>query len=164
LNVGQVLETHLGWAAQNLGFRAITPVFDGANDKLIEDALARAWLALKADAIRPDASEGDGSPYGLNLDVPKLEEWLTQQGYVGRDVLDERQMGTAKRACLELWLEEMGSRKVRGLSLEDLTRKAEHLFTTKAVAPPVFGQQTLYDGRTGEPLNQPVTVGFIYMM
>ncbi len=30
MNVGQILETHLGWAAQKLGFKAITPVFDGA--------------------------------------------------------------------------------------------------------------------------------------
>ncbi len=40
MNVGQVLETHLGWAANSLGFRAVTPVFDGASDKLIEDELA----------------------------------------------------------------------------------------------------------------------------
>ena len=32
MNVGQVLETHLGWAANALGFRAVTPVFDGATD------------------------------------------------------------------------------------------------------------------------------------
>jgi len=32
MNIGQVLETHLGWAAQTLGFRVLTPVFDGAND------------------------------------------------------------------------------------------------------------------------------------
>ena len=39
MNVGQVLETHLGWAANALGFRAVTPVFDGASDTQIEDAL-----------------------------------------------------------------------------------------------------------------------------
>ncbi|GAI33102.1 unnamed protein product, partial [marine sediment metagenome] len=32
MNIGQVLETHLGWAAQMLGFKALTPVFDGADD------------------------------------------------------------------------------------------------------------------------------------
>ena len=47
MNIGQVLETHLGWAAQILGFRALTPVFDGANDTAIEDALSRAWIAQK---------------------------------------------------------------------------------------------------------------------
>ena len=30
MNVGQILETHLGWAGAKLGFQAITPVFDGA--------------------------------------------------------------------------------------------------------------------------------------
>ena len=36
MNLGQVLEVHLGWAAQKLGFRAITPVFDGAREDEIE--------------------------------------------------------------------------------------------------------------------------------
>ncbi|MGZ6346511.1 MAG: DNA-directed RNA polymerase subunit beta, partial [Anaerolineales bacterium] len=41
MNLGQVLEVHLGWAAQKLGFRAITPVFDGATEEEIEAELAR---------------------------------------------------------------------------------------------------------------------------
>ncbi len=44
MNLGQVLETHLGWASSRLGFRAITPVFDGATESEIEGELARAWL------------------------------------------------------------------------------------------------------------------------
>ena len=36
MNVGQILETHLGWAAKVLGFDAITPVFDGATEEQIE--------------------------------------------------------------------------------------------------------------------------------
>ena len=32
------------------------------------------------------------------------------------------------------------------------------------MAPPIWGKQTLYDGRTGEPFDQPVTVGYIYML
>src|SRR5258708_32027778 len=35
MNVGQILETHLGWAAQRLDFKAITPVFDGASEEEI---------------------------------------------------------------------------------------------------------------------------------
>ena len=53
MNIGQVLETHLGWAAKLLGFRALSPVFDGGNPETIEDALARAWLAQEADAVLP---------------------------------------------------------------------------------------------------------------
>ncbi len=44
MNIGQVLETHLGWAARELGFEAVTPVFDGASEFEIEAELARAWL------------------------------------------------------------------------------------------------------------------------
>jgi DNA-directed RNA polymerase subunit beta len=38
MNLGQVLETHLGWASSRLGFRAITPVFDGATEVEIDGA------------------------------------------------------------------------------------------------------------------------------
>ena len=42
MNVGQILETHLGWAARILGFQAITPVFDGAKESEIFDAIREA--------------------------------------------------------------------------------------------------------------------------
>ncbi len=48
MNIGQVLEAELGWAARSLGFRAITPVFDGATEAEIEAELARAWLIDEA--------------------------------------------------------------------------------------------------------------------
>ncbi len=48
MNLGQVLETHLGWAAKRLGFRAITPVFDGATEEEIAAELGRAWLVDRA--------------------------------------------------------------------------------------------------------------------
>ncbi|HWQ11627.1 MAG TPA: DNA-directed RNA polymerase subunit beta [Roseiflexaceae bacterium] len=73
MNIGQILETHLGWAAARLGYRIATPVFDGASEE-------------------------------------QIKEWL---------------------------------------------RRAEL---------PEDGKITLYDGRTGEPFNHPVTVGYIYML
>jgi DNA-directed RNA polymerase subunit beta len=42
MNVGQILETHLGWAAQALGVRFATPVFDGASERDIKEQLAKA--------------------------------------------------------------------------------------------------------------------------
>ncbi|HEY7926996.1 MAG TPA: DNA-directed RNA polymerase subunit beta [Candidatus Dormibacteraeota bacterium] len=44
MNLGQVLETHLGYAAQALGLTVASPVFDGASEELIEDELERAGL------------------------------------------------------------------------------------------------------------------------
>ena len=166
MNVGQVLETHLGWAAKTLGFRAVSPVFDGADDKRIEDALGRslaggeggrgARRVRRARRRKPLRHEGRPREAGALAHGARLRRratsWTTSN------------IGVAKRACLELWLEEAGEKKVRGLPLETLTQKAEAVLRTKGVAPPIFGMQTLYDGRTGEPFNQPVTVGYIYMM
>jgi len=42
MNVGQILETHLGWAASVLGFQAVTPVFDGATEQEVHDAIEEA--------------------------------------------------------------------------------------------------------------------------
>jgi DNA-directed RNA polymerase subunit beta len=42
MNVGQILETHLGWAAMVLGFQALTPVFDGATEDEIHKAMEEA--------------------------------------------------------------------------------------------------------------------------
>jgi DNA-directed RNA polymerase subunit beta len=44
MNVGQILETHLGWAAAALGFKAVTPVFDGATEEEIRACLKEAGL------------------------------------------------------------------------------------------------------------------------
>jgi DNA-directed RNA polymerase subunit beta len=44
MNVGQILETHLGWAAGVLGFQAVTPIFDGATEQDIRNNLEKAGL------------------------------------------------------------------------------------------------------------------------
>jgi len=44
MNVGQILETHLGWAAAKVGYRAICPVFDGATEGEVREALVEAGL------------------------------------------------------------------------------------------------------------------------
>jgi DNA-directed RNA polymerase subunit beta len=163
MNVGQVLETHLGWAANQLGFRAITPVFDGADDISIEDALARAWLAADAGALYPGISASSPA-WGENLNVPVMEEYLTKHGYEFQKVFDESLIGEAKRACLELWLKSIGEKFKKTASLEDLEKLAEEIAIRRRLAAPVFGRQLLYDGRTGEAFDQPVTVGQIYML
>jgi DNA-directed RNA polymerase subunit beta len=171
MNLGQVLETHLGWAAKTLGFRAITPVFDGAKDEQIEDALARAWLALQAGAVLDEdaiavreANLQRNPEIPEYLDVATMRAWLAECGYDPDQVLSDEYPGAAKRACLELWLAQQGEENVRGKPIEELEHRAERLSVERRLAPPVFGKQILYDGRTGEPFDQPVTVGYIYML
>ncbi len=59
MNVGQILETHLGWAAAALGFRAVTPVFDGASEEEINNALAKAGLPRHGKAQLYDGRTGE---------------------------------------------------------------------------------------------------------
>ena len=59
MNVGQILETHLGWAAAKLGFQAICPVFDGASEETIRQCLVDAGLPENGKAILFDGRTGD---------------------------------------------------------------------------------------------------------
>jgi DNA-directed RNA polymerase subunit beta len=59
MNVGQILETHLGWAAARLGFQAICPVFDGADESVIHQCLRDAGLPENGKATLYDGRTGD---------------------------------------------------------------------------------------------------------
>ena len=59
MNVGQVLETHLGWACQHLGIHAATPVFDGISEDRIHDMLEEAGLPRSGKTILYDGRTGD---------------------------------------------------------------------------------------------------------
>jgi DNA-directed RNA polymerase subunit beta len=114
MNLGQVLEVHLGWAAQKLGFRAITPVFDGATEEEIEAELARAWMVdyawketadtawawLKEQEYTPEMIEDDGEVRRLYL-----EQWLGDRGY---DVYQLHEDTYARHATVTEWLRDHG--------------------------------------------------------
>jgi DNA-directed RNA polymerase subunit beta len=59
MNVGQILETHLGWAAMRLGFRAITPVFDGASEAELRKSLKEADIPESGKSFLFDGRTGD---------------------------------------------------------------------------------------------------------
>jgi DNA-directed RNA polymerase subunit beta len=128
MNVGQILETHLGWACATLG------------------------------------------------------------GQIGELVEEYRRTGAAREALLErlrdLYGEDIFDAEIAALDTEQLIELAENLRKGIPIATPVFdgarmsdiegmlvragldtsGQVTLVDGRTGEPFERKVTVGYIYML
>jgi DNA-directed RNA polymerase subunit beta len=59
MNVGQILETHLGWAAQRLHFKAITPVFDGASEEEIRKSLLEAGIPESGKSYLYDGRTGE---------------------------------------------------------------------------------------------------------
>ena len=158
MNLGQVLETHLGWAAQMLGFKVITPVFDGAVDSEIEDALARVWIAQRAGAV--DLDPGNNSP---TLKMEQAKAWLESHGYNGDRIFSDDCPGEAKEVGLRLWLEDMGVAS-RDLDQQQLGQVVEKVRAERNLPSPITGKVVLRDGRTGQPFDQPVTVGSIYMM
>ena len=159
MNLGQVLETHLGWAAKLLDFRAVTPIFDGAKDLTIEDSLARVWLFQKSGAV--EMAPGNGNP---KIDWEKARGWIEERGYDVDQLLDDTIMGEAARVSLRIWLEEEVGVSAEGMSQDDLREEAMKIHREKRLAPPTFGKVTLMDGQTGQPFDQPVAVGYIYMM
>jgi DNA-directed RNA polymerase subunit beta len=128
MNIGQILETHLGWAAHRLHFRAVTPVFDGASEEEIEAELGRAWLIDRAwqhvtDRAWDWLTEQDYDPEGIEDDGEArrlyLDQWLKGKKY-NRDLLltDEKY---ARRAALREWLREMEYDPDEVLLFEDAT-------------------------------------------
>ncbi len=207
MNIGQVLEVHLGWAAKRLGFRAITPVFDGAKEAEIEAELARAWMmdeAWKEISARSWEwiREQDYDPEMIDDDDEVrrlyLEEWLGPQGYdvykLGTDDIyarratveawlrekglnpgeifppvglhnyhrDSAQDDETVKVCLRLWLESQGY--THKVSDENLMDKAKEVMLETGIPIPTLGKQALRDGKTGQPYDQPVTVGVMTIL
>jgi DNA-directed RNA polymerase subunit beta len=156
MNIGQILETHLGWAAGTTGVRVINPIFDGANNLAIEDELAKAWIIKQAHAV--EAADDGGAVY---IDLDQAKKWIADHGYDPKHIFENGYPGVAKNACLHLWLETLG---IKAVSDDEMDAVIEKIYFEQKKSPPVFGKEILYDGRTGQPFDQPVTVGNIYMM
>jgi DNA-directed RNA polymerase subunit beta len=206
MNIGQVLEVHLGWAAKRLGFRAHTTVFDGASESEIEAELARAWIVdeswkesgqmawdwLKQQEYDAESIQDDDEVRRLYLEdwlgVRKYDlyrireteyartsaarEWLRDRGYDPDIVFSatderihhrdlERDMYTV-RACLRLWMEANGQAKK--VSDEKLIEAAQTVMAETGSPMPTLGKQALRDGKTGQPYDQPVTVGVMTVL
>ncbi|HLO20849.1 MAG TPA: DNA-directed RNA polymerase subunit beta, partial [Sphingomicrobium sp.] len=132
MNVGQIFETHLGWAARGLGSQ-IQEMLEGIHERGKEVA------GKDVKAVRAKLKEVYGDSYSKDIDardddsVMDLASNLTAGIPMGTPVFDG-----AREADVSAMLEKAG------------------LNTS--------GQVTLYDGRTGEPFDRKVTVGYMYML
>ena len=125
MNVGQVLETHLGWAAKELG-RAI--------GELVNSKCSAAKMRRHLEGIYNKTGGQRESLRNLNAkSIMELARNLSHGVPIATPVFDGA-----------------NEQEIKGLlEMADL---------------PESGQTTLYDGRTGEPFNRPVTVGYMYML
>ena len=125
MNIGQVLEVHLGIAAKKLGWKIMTPVFDGANEHDILECMRMAGYCRDIRA-------------GENVD--------------GKTLFIEKTDEEGKKDLIRITDEQRAD-----------AAEMERIFATETVKV-IDGKTTLYDGRTGEPFDNPVTVGIMYYL
>ena len=125
MNIGQVLEVHLGIACRKLGIKIMTPVFDGAKETDILELLRQAKYTRD---IRPDESVRGKAVF---MEVVREDGKLDLQR-VDQEIVDddERLRNLMKNESLKV----------------------------------IDGKVTLYDGRTGDAFDNPVTVGIMYYL
>ncbi len=124
MNVGQILETHLGWAAKGLGEKLNDLLERYSSRNSVRDELKRIYSSKEFDKFVDGATEEEVTRF-----VRRLQRGIA----VSSPVFD-------------------------GASEEDIRDMLE------LAGLPSRGQATLYDGRTGEPFDQEITVGMIYML
>ena len=121
MNIGQVLEVHLGYAAKTLGWKVATPIFNGASEADIQECLKMA---------------------GLAREVGKDEPLIGKQLYLA---------------------DEDG--ELQTLSAEEMADTAQiNQWQQEGRLRLVDGKNWLYDGRTGQRFDNPVTVGYVYFL
>ena len=125
MNIGQVLEVHLGIACRKLGIKIMTPVFDGAKETDILELLREARYTRD---IRPDESVRGKAVF---MEVIR-EDGKPDLQRVEQEIVDDDE-------------------KLRALMQKE---------TLKVID----GKVTLYDGRTGDAFDNPVTVGIMYYL
>jgi DNA-directed RNA polymerase subunit beta len=125
MNIGQVLETHLGWAAKGLGQR-IGDMLDSHNETgKVRDFLGSVYNSDQSDRVDMDGFSDD--------EVMTMAENLREGVPMATPVFD-------------------GANET----------EIKHLL--KLAELPESGQTILYDGRTGDSFERPVTVGYMYML
>jgi DNA-directed RNA polymerase subunit beta len=89
MNVGQILETHLGWAGQVLGLRFATPVFDGADERSIRDLLDEAKLPGSGKDTLHDGMTGE--PFEQKVTVGYI--YMLKLSHLVDDKIHARSIG-----------------------------------------------------------------------
>ncbi|MGA0025464.1 MAG: DNA-directed RNA polymerase subunit beta, partial [Burkholderiales bacterium] len=136
MNVGQILETHLGWAAKGLGIRIGEMIKAQAKVSEVRKVLDKVYNT-------------NGKP--VDLDTLKDEEVI--------------ELATNLRNGVPFATPVFdGATEVEIKQMLDLAYPADEARTKKLGFTPSKTQVTLYDGRTGDPFERPVTVGYMHML
>ena len=161
MNVGQVLETHLGWAAQGIGqcigalFHAhaaaaeirayLDKIYNGLSGRPVDFSAA---ALSDAEVLELGRNLVKGLPIATPVFDGATEADIGKMLELAREALTERKDALAAAAAAD----------------DAVARDTIEQYDECLRQLPTSGQTTLYDGRTGEPFDRPVTVGYMYMM
>ena len=90
MNLGQILETHLGYAAKKLGFRAITPVFDSAGEDEIQEALKAAGYPESGKVTLYDGKTGES----FDNEITVGQIYMLKLNHLVEDKIHARSVGS----------------------------------------------------------------------
>ncbi len=131
MNIGQVLEVHLGWVALRMGFRAITPVFDGATEYEIESELARAWMVDEA----------------WNDTINKSWDWIVKQpDFNPEKIVDDKEV---LRMYVENWIGDSKKYDLYEASKDDMQLK--HIIFAEWLRDKGYDPDSIIDWTDVEP-------------
>ncbi|MBM3465641.1 MAG: DNA-directed RNA polymerase subunit beta, partial [Armatimonadetes bacterium] len=188
MNIGQVLETHLGGAAATLGLRVECPVFDGGSEEEVKNymKIARLKRVLKLRDLDFSADDMERLVGNINP-ADALREYLNKKGVPvttgdveqmlaspkpleqvkkalkGHDkfVADEVEKLVHPPGVEERLREILAARRLKRTN-EEIEALADYVERWKKM--PEDGKTVLYNGKTGEPFDNRITVGQIYML
>lgn len=140
MNIGQILETYFGYAAKKLGFSVACPVFDSATEDEIRDLLEKG--------IRKELDDMKKTGYSGNEILMRLMRSTGKSCY---DIIEHLRPKSSKEDCLNLAIEDLKEKEIEN-AIEWLMKML------------LDGKTMLYDGRTGEAFDRPITIGYIYML
>jgi DNA-directed RNA polymerase subunit beta len=188
MNIGQIMETHLGVVAHELGCHFQSPIFEGAHEDEILTYMALTIQRQRRQVLSTYMSEDLGvsvEPFGeevtaeqlirdiKRLDMEGLHTMLTslETQYAAhlqdaacqvREAMTDDEpfrLVTVRDVTLDAWAAADEAQQDAWLADELRARVDDRIGYSERT-----GKCTLYDGRTGEPFNQTVTVGYAYMM
>jgi DNA-directed RNA polymerase subunit beta len=166
MNVGQVLEMHLGWAAHQMNLCFENPIFEGATEEEILEYLAAVTDRLRADNL---LHYGEHElQLGEDLLPKSREKGLTAEKALERLRRRLLEAPAEKLEAMGEWLA-VDSKEWECLQTPEqkadlALEKVKERISQRLGFDEKSGKCWLRDGRTGIPFNQPIAIGYIYIM
>ncbi|OGY65098.1 MAG: DNA-directed RNA polymerase subunit beta [Candidatus Harrisonbacteria bacterium RIFCSPLOWO2_01_FULL_40_28] len=157
MNLGQILETHLGWAAKKLGYRAVTPVLSGATEGQIKDELEKAGLPRSGQVILYDGRTG--KPFLRPVTVGYI--YIMKLNHLVQDKIHMRSTGPYSLITqqplggkAQLGGQRFGEMEVWALEGYGATHALQEMITIKS--DDTLGRSAAYESIIrGEPIRNP---------